>query len=482
MTHPKDDAFWAEATTIEHTSSVGKMTGLEAHGVAVFRGIPYAEAPTGPLRFAAPERRAHFAEPFDATSWGATPLRKSPGFDIPEPVVPGDDILNLNVFAPAHALNGGAALPVLVWIHGGGYVSGSSIGAWYDGRQFASEDVVVVSISYRLGLDGFGHLEGAPDNRAVLDWICALEWIQDAISSFGGDPANVTVSGQSAGGGAVLCLLATRAARGLFKRAWVLSGVLESITVDKAALATAGFAEAVGVSPDIAGFASVTDTALQEALLATGALLTFPPVVGEELFPHGISAGIAAESGDVALVIGATADETLWTPGETALDRSDIVAQFEAENVPLDEAVDAVERIGSLHELLPGRLITERLFRSVVPAVLSERCTAAAPTWVYDYRWAPEKSGLALHCNEIPVFFGLPEAETVTPVLGTVPAEVAASFHGSALSFVRGEVLDWMPAESGVLKMATGACTVGDARSTPSDGFSASERLAALFR
>ncbi len=477
-----EQAFWSEATAIEHQTTLGKMRGLESNGVAVFRGIPYAKAPVGDLRFAAPERRAPFTETFDATAWGATPQRHSPGFAIPEPVVPGEDILNLNVFAPAHALDGGASLPVLVWIHGGGYVAGSAVGAWYDGREFAAQDVVVVSISYRLGLDGFAHLDGAPDNRGILDWICALGWVRDTISSFGGDPGNVTIAGQSAGGGAILSLLATDAARGLFKRAWVMSGVLESTTVAQAALATAEFAKTVGVTPDIAGFASVSDADLQKAILGMPTMLAFPPVTGGELFPDGIAEGIAAVSHDVDIVIGATADETLWNPAETALAHDDAVAMLQAQGVPAEAAALALQLISERYELLPGRIMTEKLFRSVIPAVLELRSDATARTWTYDYRWAPATSGLALHCNEIPAFFGLDGDPTVVPVLGSIPAEVSAMFHGSALRFAKGEPLGWQPAAGGALESATGTCTIDADGAIPGDGFAAGAHLAALRR
>ncbi|WP_343914991.1 carboxylesterase family protein [Paeniglutamicibacter kerguelensis] len=465
-----------------HQTSVGQMRGLESNGVAVFRGIPYAKAPLGDLRFAAPERRTPFTETFDATQWGATPQRHSPGFDIPEPVVPGEDILNLNVFAPSDALDGGASLPVLVWIHGGGYVAGCAVGAWYDGREFAADGVVVVSISYRLGFDGFGHLDGAPDNRGILDWICALGWVRDTISSFGGDPGNVTIAGQSAGGGAILSLLATEAARGLFKRAWVMSGVLESTTTAQAALATAEFAQTVGVTPDIDGFASIADTDLQKAVMGMPSMLAFPPITGGKLFPHGIAEGIAAVSHDIDVVIGATADETLWNPAETALAHDDALAMLQSQGVSAEAAALALQHISERYELLPGRILTEKLFRSVIPAVLELRSDATARTWTYDYRWSPVKSGMALHCNEIPAFFGLAEDPTVTPVLGSVPAEVSDMFHGSALRFAKGEALDWQPATGGVLEPATGTCTIDAEGSAPGDGFAAAAHLSALRR
>lgn len=479
MTSPAQ-THWSDATTITQQTSIGQLRGLMRDGLAVFRGIPYAQAPTGDLRFAAPQRRTPFTETFDATQWGATPQRHNPGFAIPEPVVPGEDILNLNVFAPQHALDSASALPVMVWIHGGGYVSGSSAGDWYDGRTFAAKGVIVVSISYRLGFDGFGHLDGAPDNRGILDWICALEWVKDVISSFGGDPNNVTIAGQSAGGGAILSLLGTQAARGLFSRAWVLSGVLESTSITNATQATADFAKDLGISADITGFSSISDSDLQKAALGLPSMLAFPPIVGGELYPENIIEGIVSISGDIDVVIGATADETIWDPSETALDLVVALGMLAARGVAAENAQAALQIISERYELVPGRIITEQLFRSTVATVVERRAAAAARTWAYDYRWAPEQSGLALHCNEIPVFFGLVEDPTVTPVLGTVPSEVTAAFHGAALAFIKGAGLSWDQQVGGPLEAAAGFCSIDAHGAASGDGFAAGAHLAAL--
>ncbi|MGH1555610.1 carboxylesterase family protein [Streptomyces sp. L7] len=115
-------------------------------------------------------------------------------------------------------------------MHGGGYVAGSAASPWYDGSAFARDGVVLVSIGYRLGIEGFLHLDDAPDNRGVLDWIAALTWVRDNIDAFGGDPAKVTVAGQSAGGGAAQTLMATPAAHGLFRAAISQSGAVRSLS------------------------------------------------------------------------------------------------------------------------------------------------------------------------------------------------------------------------------------------------------------
>ena len=164
------------------------------------------------------------------SSSAPTAQRGDPGVTlIPEPIGPR------RVDAERERLHAGAGrrrmppLPVLVWIHGGGYFAGSPASPWYDGASFNRDGVVTVSISYRLGFDGFGWIADAPSNRGVRDWLLALQWVQDNIANFGGDPSRVTIAGQSAGGGAVLTLLGMPAAQHLFHSVWALSGATADV-------------------------------------------------------------------------------------------------------------------------------------------------------------------------------------------------------------------------------------------------------------
>ena len=147
---------------------------------------------------------------------------------------------------------------MLVYIHGGGYVAGSPASRWYDGAAFNRDGVVTVTVCYRLGFDGFGWLPDAPPNRGILDWLLALEWVRDNIAQFGGDPARVTIAGQSAGGGAVMTLLTVPRARALFTAAASISGVPSDIPLERAKRTTAALAERLGVTPDRSGFLRVS--------------------------------------------------------------------------------------------------------------------------------------------------------------------------------------------------------------------------------
>ena len=177
-----------DADAPEVDTAAGRVRGFWRGSSAAFLGIPFAEPPVGDLRFAAPVPARPWSGVRDATQHGPTAQRTalSEITLIPEPSIPGESTLNVDVYTPSPSV--GDALPVLVWVHGGGYVAGSPASPWYDGRSFNRDGVVTVCVSYRLGFDGFGWIEGAPSNRAVRDWLLALEWVQTNIAAFGGDP------------------------------------------------------------------------------------------------------------------------------------------------------------------------------------------------------------------------------------------------------------------------------------------------------
>src|SRR5215207_604265 len=204
----------------------GTVRGRVRDGVHAFLGIPYAAPPFGPRRFAAPQPAEPWDGVRDALDYGPTVPKPAytPPYDVllREPVIPGADCLNLNVWTPDP---GHAGLPVFVWIHGGAFVNGSGAVPVYDGATFARDGVVCVTINYRLGVDGFLQFaDDGPANRGLLDQVAALRWVQENIAAFGGDPARVTVGGESAGAMSVGCLLAMPSAQGLFGQAVLQSG------------------------------------------------------------------------------------------------------------------------------------------------------------------------------------------------------------------------------------------------------------------
>ncbi|MET9437187.1 carboxylesterase family protein [Streptomyces sp. NPDC006551] len=422
-----------------------------ADGSVRFLGIPYAQPPIGDLRFAAPVPPEPWMEPLDATAYGPTAQRRpfAEVTTIPEPSVPGAGVLNLNVFTPA--TTPASRLPVLVWIHGGGYVAGSAASPWYDGSSFNRDGVVLVSLGYRLGIEGFLHLDDAPDNRGVLDWIAALEWVRDNIARFGGDPAEVTVAGQSAGGGAVQTLLAVPAARGLFRGALSVSGaVMRPDGPEVARAASRLFTARTGVPASAAALRGLGDDEfldLQSRLGEPGPdraglppLLSLGPFADGEVIPEPVlDALTSGDAGvDVPLMLGFTAHEFNAIPapgpdgppvpellGALGLD-ADGVASFTAAYAKGDPA------------RLFGQALTDTTFRAPSLAVADARAERQRPTWLYEFGWRSPVNGMAFHCLDLPFGFDLLDAEGVRAAAGDAPPRALAdAMHRAWVSFVR---------------------------------------------
>ncbi|MEQ1492969.1 MAG: carboxylesterase family protein [Terricaulis sp.] len=211
------------------TTQSGVVVGADDGAVTRFLGVPYAAPPVGALRFAEAQAPAAWSGARDATQRGyiapqytptAAELEKAlPGLDI-EPLiggnqVQGDDFLVLNIWKPSGAQTG---LPVMVFIHGGSFTGGAGAADVYDGSAFARQGIVCVTINYRLGIEGFLPIPGAPTNLGLRDQIAALKWVQANAAAFGGDAGNVTVFGESAGAMSIANLLASPLTKGLFRR------------------------------------------------------------------------------------------------------------------------------------------------------------------------------------------------------------------------------------------------------------------------
>ena len=241
----------------------GALAGTAEGGVLSFKGVPFAAPPVGALRWRAPQPAASWSGVRPATEYGHDCMQEPfPSDAAPLGTKPAEDCLVMNVWRPAESV--GRKLPVMVWIYGGGFVNGGSSPAVYDGSQFTRHGVVFVSFNYRVGRFGFfAHPElskqnpdgGLLGNYGYMDQIAALKWVQRNISAFGGDPSNVTVFGESAGGGSVHMLLTSPLARGLFARAGIESGggrggVLGSRSVHDIEPSGVALARANGIQDD----------------------------------------------------------------------------------------------------------------------------------------------------------------------------------------------------------------------------------------
>ncbi|HUY49993.1 MAG TPA: carboxylesterase family protein [Streptosporangiaceae bacterium] len=455
----------------EVNTTRGTVRGHECDGVLGFLGIPYAASPTGALRFQAPVPPPPWDGVLDASAFSATPPKPdyAPPFDVllPEPNIPGDDWLTLNVWTP-----GGTGLPVMVWLHGGAFSNGNSAVGVYDGHAFARDGVVLVSVNYRLGVDGFAYLPGAPANRGLLDQIAALEWVRDNIGAFGGDPGNVTVFGESAGAMSITTLLAIPRARGLFGKAITQSGAAQAVAAPAdAALVTGELGRALGLEATAENLARVGLPALIEAQAAVRDALTaqpdparfgptvvassmpFIPVIDGDLIPGHPMAAIAAGAGaDVPLITGTTTEEYrlfLAPTGMAALITDDLLATL----LPVLGISPAVagryraNRPGASPGDLLAALLTDLFFRRPALAIAEARIGGPAPTYVYEFAWQSPADGLgACHSLELPFVFDNLSADGTAPVLGTdPPGRLAAEMHAAWIGFARAGDPGWRP-------------------------------------
>ncbi|GIG70083.1 carboxylesterase/lipase family protein [Phytomonospora endophytica] len=306
---------------LDFTTTSGRVRGREAApGVTAALGIPYAAAPFGAFRFLAPRRPGSWDGVREANAFGpispqSAALPGAPAW------APGDvDILTVNVWTPGGPNDG---MPVVVWIHGGAYTFGSSAQPDFDGTALARLGIVVVTLNYRLGFEGFGHVSGGlhPDNRGLLDQVAALTWVHANIAAFGGDPGNVTVAGQSSGAASAAALAVMPAARGLFGRA-ILHSVASPFYETVLARETARL---VAASAGVTAEAKSLLAAPPETLVAAGDRVAasyredpgsgwrhydpvlYAPIVDDATMPVDPLSGIA--DADVGLLVCSTADE-----------------------------------------------------------------------------------------------------------------------------------------------------------------------------
>lgn len=438
-----------DAPTVE--TAAGPVRGMRGDGVDVWLGIPYAAPPIGELRW----RRARPPEPWtqvrDATAFGhVCPQPDMPVIDLGEGATQDEDCLHLNIWSPAGAARRGDRRPVLVWLHGGAYICGSGSQPLYDGaalvRASVDDDLpaLVVTVNYRMGAFGFAELSGLPGagdafdtNCGLSDTVQALRWVQENIERFGGDPEQVTVFGESAGGGLVTTLLAVPSARGLFARAIAQSSPATSVySSERAHRYGALLLEQIDV-PATAGAVALRRLP-SEALVTAGTglfndvpvrhpgTIAFAPVIDGDLLPvDPLEAIGAGRAHPVPLLIGTNRDETsLFKWMKTPLmpvTREQVDAMFEeiAQEQP-ELAIPGHEDVAFAYptgRTLPlGRsaqpsmgISRDLAFR--MPAVwIAEKHSHHAPVHLYRYDWATPLFRMlgigATHATELPYVWG----------------------------------------------------------------------------
>ena len=442
----------------------GPVVGTIADGVVSFKGIPYAAPPVGELRWRPPRPVTPWKEPRAADAFADDCMQKPfPNDAAPIRTSPAEDCLYLNVWVPEKR---GGDLPVMVWIHGGGFVNGGSSPAIYDGSHFARRGIAFVSMNYRLGRFGFfAHPaltaespEGPLGNYGFLDQIASLEWVRRNIAAFGGDPGNVTLFGESAGGGSVNALMISPLAEGLFHKAIVQSGggraggVLAMRPLHESAPDGRSSAEAIGLA-----FAKKAGVEAEQAA-ALAALRNLPaetlvgglnlidqqpetysgPMIDDQIVPSEVeSAFRARRQARIPYMIGANDRELGFVP-ISAQRTSEMFAAFGDDE---EKALRAYDPEGKGDQSEVGiQLVSDRIM--VEPARMLARLTAKSqPTW--SYRFSYVASSLrssqpgALHATELPFVFStvrawygddtMPEDKAMAAVMNAYWAAFARS-------------------------------------------------------
>ena len=383
----------ATAAPVSVKIGQGVLNGDAADGISSFKNIPFAAPPVGPLRWKPPKAASSWAGARDATKFGPA-CAQVPGYaalgGIAKDAPQSEDCLTLNVWAPAKA----AKAPVMVWIHGGAHRIGAGSLPFYDGTAFAERGVVLVSINYRLGpLGYFAHPAlsaesgpGAPlGNYGAMDQEAALKWVQANIAAFGGDPANVTVFGESAGGSSTLHLLANpERSKGLMAKAIVQSG--------------GGWTPAGSLAAEEAKGAAVATAAGAPANADAAALRALPV---DKLLAAPAMAFAFGRALDVPLVIGANSDEGSLM---------DAMRQPASRMGLLTGNMDDAKQV---YGVTDEKALTRAAFGDVVmvgPARFIARAAAGgAPSWLYHFSYVPERTrGMipgASHGLEVPFVF-----------------------------------------------------------------------------
>ncbi|WP_330473247.1 carboxylesterase/lipase family protein [Terrabacter sp. C0L_2] len=448
----------------------GVVRGRSEGGLAVFRGIPYA-AP--PVPFSAPRPVRAWDGVREATAFGPPPPQ-SGSFGMDTLGDAGDEWLTVNVWSP----DLGGRFPVMVWVQGGAYAFGTSGLPEYDGSTLARAGVVLVTFNYRVGLEGFGHVEGMPANRGLLDQVALLEWVRDNIGAFGGDPARVTLFGQSAGGGSVGALLAMPRAAGLFQRAVAQSVPGTFFTPALAADIARECAAELGVEP--ADLPSVDPRLLPAAGDAVSARLgqltrrwgptahaqvLFAPVVDGDVLPTTPWQGL---TGRVELMVGHTREEQRLLTALTGMLGEVSPAQAVETAEVFGPDPERYRRAFPDPEELYEVVRSDWLFRMPSLKLAEAQLAAGGRVHLYELTWpAPGMGGVlgACHGLDVPLVFGNLTAGQPALLIGEPgpeAEELSRQMREAWTSFARDGDPRWPGFETGTTRLFGGEPAVGE--------------------
>jgi carboxylesterase type B len=443
----------------------GRVRGSIVDGVHTFKGIPYAAPPFGAHRLRPPQLVEPWSGVRDALTFGPKapqlPYPPEVALILPELVEPGEDCLTLNIWSRDL---GSAGQPVMVWLPGGLFeYHGTSASPWYDGSRFARDGVVCVTINYRVGAEGFLYLGDGNANRGLLDQIAALEWVQENIAAFGGDPANVTVFGESAGAMSVGTLLAMPRAQGLFRRAIAQSGAAQHVTSAATARRLGQYiAKKLEVEATLDAIAALpvdrllaAQAELRTALFADpnparwgevmATMLPWQPVIDGDVIPAPPLERIAAGSGaDVSLMVGTNVEE--WrislVPGGAIehITPEAVAGAVAAYGLPVEATLAAY---GAAHPgASPGDLLaavmTDWYWRLPAIRLADAYAKNSAATYMYEFAWrSPQFNGQLGACHALEIAFVFNTLGNGTaPLMGAdPPQQIADAMHAAWVAF-----------------------------------------------
>lgn len=415
-------------------TSAGRLAGYAVHNGLAFKGIPYGEAPEGELRFRPPVMKAPWGGIRNAAALG--PICVQTNEDYPawrDPTPASEDCLVANVWTPTLAC--GAKRPVMVWIHGGAFTNGSAGVPIYDGEHLSqAEDVVVVSINHRLNIFGYLYLGGLSSdyadsaNLGLQDIVLALQWVKANISGFGGNPANVTVFGESGGGAKIAALMGMPAARGLFSRVIIQSGwLLNTLSLDQAAHRAELVRRALGISARrIDSLRFLPAAMLNEAgaqLLTQSGYGMFFPVADGQVIPVNPWTSVGEYPGaTVPMLVGTTADEGAYflpeaMHGDSVMSDDDLRRALTELSNPLHLTQPETRRLLRSYRRLHTRNVTRnRCLIDLLTSILflgntlhqAERHSVRANVFMYRFDWSYPCWGgsYSPHAAEVPFVFG----------------------------------------------------------------------------
>ena len=448
-------------------TTAGKIRGTMEGKVSAFRGVPYGASTAGSLRFMPPEKPKPWGGVKETIELGHRSPQAASGL-IPEVAAvdanepSGEDCLVLNVWTPS--ASPGHKRPVMVWLHGGGFTSGSGGFKIYDGVKLAgNHDVVVVTVNHRLNAFGYLYLAdlgGAKyanaSNVGMLDIVAALQWVHDNISSFGGDAGNVTIFGQSGGGAKVSTLLAMPAAQGLFHRAVIESGAsLRGIPRDAANKSTEAFLAKVGLKPNqIDELRRLSVDRLLQAMAGGGPAsvpgLRFGPVVDGKTLPANPFDPTAPEiSANVPLLIGTTQTEVTFFAGQQldpideAAMRQRVKQTFRTSDAEAGKIIAVYKKVNpgiSNIDIALESASDTFTWTNAITAAERKVALGKASTYMYYFKWrSPVRDGKlkAMHCMEIPFVFDNPDAGKPMTGSGEDRYALAAKISGAWVAFAR---------------------------------------------